>query len=313
MNTLKYLFYHMKCGIFVMIKGGELRIFSSFVNKDYRNTWGDAIKVEGDNTLETYYMQKQEHSREENIDHDRNNWWANGNIVCNEHTVPGKETQYWGDHFSAPLRDMLVEACKERDIPDCEFFINKRDYPHLKVNVERGEPVEPYGFIFDKDDRDPSQDVDLHPAHKYKTYAPIVSFYAGAPNRFADIPFPSSEDWEGACGEVFCNTFVHKKNPETKMAEFESKPRDLFTEANFRKFECTWEEKSNTAFFRGTATGGGTTIHDNQRLKASYLSHIWKDDQEVRSDEERSDDLETLVLGTKAARAPTFVQNAPPA
>lgn len=27
----------------------------------------------------------------------------------------------------------LEDACKHRDIPDCEFFINKRDYPHLKV------------------------------------------------------------------------------------------------------------------------------------------------------------------------------------
>lgn len=51
MNTLKYLFFHMKCGIFVMIRNGKLRIFAPFVNSDYRNTWGDIIKLEGDNTL----------------------------------------------------------------------------------------------------------------------------------------------------------------------------------------------------------------------------------------------------------------------
>ena len=28
MNTLKYLFFHMKCGIFVMIRNGKLRIFA---------------------------------------------------------------------------------------------------------------------------------------------------------------------------------------------------------------------------------------------------------------------------------------------
>ena len=87
---------------------------------------------------------------------------------------------------------MLVEACRERKIPDCEFFINKRDYPQLKVNVPRGVPVEPYGFIFDKDDRDPDQDVDLCEEHKFATYAPIFSFYAAKKDRFADIPFPSS-------------------------------------------------------------------------------------------------------------------------
>ena len=75
LNTLKYLFYHMKCGIFCMVKNGELRIFSSFVNKDYRNTWGDRIKVEGDDegkTLTEYYTKKEAAgSRHENIDEDR--------------------------------------------------------------------------------------------------------------------------------------------------------------------------------------------------------------------------------------------------
>lgn len=51
LNTLKYLFFHMKCGIFVMIRNGKLRIFAPFVNSDYRNTWGDVIKLEGDNTI----------------------------------------------------------------------------------------------------------------------------------------------------------------------------------------------------------------------------------------------------------------------
>ena len=68
--------------------------------------------------------------------------WANGNIICNELTKKEdrKKSQWWGDHFLAPLRDMLGEACREREMPDCEFFLNKRDYPQLKVNVPRGVP-----------------------------------------------------------------------------------------------------------------------------------------------------------------------------
>jgi hypothetical protein len=121
------------------------------------------------------------------------------------------KTQFWGDHFLAALRDMIGEACRERTLPDCEFFLNKRDYPQLKVNISRGgEPMEPYGFIFDKDDRDPEQDVDLFEEHKFKSYAPIVSFYAASPTRFSDIPWPSSEDWEAAC-ELLCSylAFIH--------------------------------------------------------------------------------------------------------
>lgn len=280
MNSLKYLFHHMKFGIYVMIRNGKLRIFAPFVNDNYRNVWADQLRLEGDGALDTYYTQKAGLYREEQIEPDRSKWWANGNIICNELTKleDKSKSQYWGDHFLAPLRDMLGEAARLRKLPDCEFFLNKRDYPQLKVNVQRGVPVEPYGFIFDKDDRDPEQDVDLVDEHKFSTYAPIVSFYAAAPDRFTDIPWPSSEDWEAACGLVFPHTFLHEKKPDGSI-EMNGSPRDLFTEANFRKFERAWDDgRIATAFFRGTATGGGTTIENNQRLKVAYLSHAWKDD-----------------------------------
>ncbi|KAL7433649.1 hypothetical protein ACHAXH_007174 [Discostella pseudostelligera] len=288
MNTLKYLFYHMKCGIFVMIRDSKLRIFAPFVNSDYRNTWGDKLTIEGDGSLSTYYSKKDGLYRDEEVEPDKMKWWANGNIICNELSKPEDrdKTQFWGDHFLAALRDMIGEACRERTLPDCEFFLNKRDYPQLKVNISRGgEPMEPYGFIFDKDDRDPEQDVDLFEEHKFKSYAPIVSFYAASPTRFSDIPWPSSEDWEAACGLVFPGSFIHTKDKEGN-AVFGSEPRDLFTEANFRKFERSWDDgRVATAFFRGTATGGGTTIDNNQRLMIAHLGSIWKDDPEKGGDE----------------------------
>lgn len=287
-NTLKYLFHHMKCGIFVMIRDGKLRIFAPFVNSDYRNTWDGALTLEGDGSLNTYYSHKAGLYRDENVDPDKSKWWANGNIICNELCKPEDKdkTQYWGDHFLAALRDMLGEACRERTLPDCEFFLNKRDYPQLKVNIPRGGvPVEPYGFIYDRDDRDPDQDVDLYGGHKFESYAPIVSFYAASPERFSDIPWPSSEDWEAACGLVFPGSFMHEKDAEGN-AVFNGKPRDLFTEENFRKFERSWDDgRVATAFFRGTATGGGTTIHNNQRLMVTHLGHLWKDDPEKGGDE----------------------------
>lgn len=296
MNTLKYLFFHMKCGIFVMIRDGKLRIFAPFVNSDYKNTWGDKLTLEGDGSLDTYYTKKAGLYREENVEKDKTKWWANGNIICNELCKPEDKDsmQFWGDQFLAALRDMLGEACRLRKLPDCEFFLNKRDYPQLKINVEKGVPVEPYGFIFGKDDRNPEQDVDLVEEHKFKSYAPIVSFYAASETRFSDIPWPSSEDWEGACGEVFPGTFMHSKD-ETGRATFSSNPRDLFTEGNFRKFERGWDEnRVATAFFRGTATGGGTNINNNQRLMVAHYSHEWKDDP-VKGGEEPY--LDAAIVG----------------
>jgi hypothetical protein len=190
---------------------------------------------------------------------------------------------------------MLHALCSERaNVPDVEFFINKRDYPHLKVHTaatkkqmspsspgataatasavasgedddkedeeeeeeeeEEGDEdeedeevveavaVEPYGFIFDKDDRNPAHDVPLEREQHSSSskgdssscYAPIASFYCGAPDRFADLPLPTSEDWEAATGLIFPPSFKREVDRKTQRLKFDN-PRDLFTEENFQK------------------------------------------------------------------------------
>jgi len=79
-NTLKYMFFHMKCGIYVNIHDGGLRIFCPFANRDYQNTWSGKLRVEGDGTLEDYYNRKVGICRKENIVPDMSVWWANGNM-----------------------------------------------------------------------------------------------------------------------------------------------------------------------------------------------------------------------------------------
>jgi hypothetical protein len=176
MNTLRYMFFHMKCGIFVMIRNNRVVTFCPFVNKDYKNSWHGALKVaSSDGTISTYYDEKRNHYRKENYIPDVDEWWANGNIICNEYSNESLGNQFWGDHFLLQLKDMFAETCNQRTVADCEFFINKRDYPHLKFNpdIAGGIPVEPYGFIFDRDDRVPEQDIPLN-RHFYKSYAPIL-------------------------------------------------------------------------------------------------------------------------------------------
>lgn len=93
-------------------------------------------------------------------------------------------------------------------------------------------------------------------------------------------------DWEADCGLVFPHTFMHTKDKVTGEIEMNGGPRDLFTEANFRKFERSWDDgRVATAFFRGTATGGGTTTENNQRLKVAALAYEWKDDPEKGGEE----------------------------
>ena len=177
-----------------MVKNNKLVIFCPFVNREYKNHWGDVLKLEGTSDVPQYYSNKQS---DENFLPDKSQWWANGNIICTVSTDREESEligpQWWGDHFLFPLLDMLTETCNKRSVPDCEFFLNKRDYPQLKFNSTLGVPVEPYGFIFDKDDRDPEQDIPLTGEHVYRSYAPVLSFYSS--ERFADIPIPPSEDW----------------------------------------------------------------------------------------------------------------------
>jgi len=42
--------------------------------------------------------------------------------------------------------------------------------------------------------------------------------------------------------------------------------------------QVPWDSKVPTAFFRGTATGGGVTVATNQRLAVAQLCHDWSND-----------------------------------
>jgi len=53
----------------------------------------------------------------------------------------------------------------------------------------------------------------------------------------------------------------------------------LYLETNFKKFHCEWEYKVGTAFFRGNATGGGTTPETNQRMRVAKLCKDWNDNR----------------------------------
>jgi hypothetical protein len=136
MNTLRYLFFHMRSGIFVMIRRKRVVMFVPFVNSEYTNTWGDRITVDdgaGGQTESTdgYYARKMGMgSREENVIPDKKRWWANGNIMCNEHHSPDqKYTQWWNDMNLIQMRDMLEEACRERTV-----VISPNPFPLRKPN-----------------------------------------------------------------------------------------------------------------------------------------------------------------------------------
>jgi len=255
-NTLRYIFYHTRSGIFIYIKNNKVEMFVPFVNKNYRNTWGDISLNQKYNNLQEYYGDKRSYIRE-NILVDMYTWWSNANVVSNV-LIP----EIIGDGHLIALKDMLVELCSTRDIPDVCFFINRRDYPFLRKNN-----TEPYYFMYENLNHQLTRE-------SYNKYVPILSYYVS--DKFADIPIPLSSDWE------MVSNYIYPPNTKNNyQITSDIKP---------------WEERIPTAFFRGSGTGGGTNVENNQRLKLSELSKLWETNNKYNSDN-KIDGIQFLDAG----------------
>lgn len=228
LNTLKYLFFHLRCGILVCVRNNSVCVFQPFANVHYKNNWGSRVVFpEGANKLE-YQTKKTEatHIRSETwLPTDQ--WWLNGGIVCN--VMP---SSIWGESHIVELLDMLTATCKTTCVPDCDFFINKRDYPQLRRDFK-----EPYGRFIGE--MPLCREV-------YSAYTPVLSFYGGTD--FADCTMPLTEDW--------------------KRAKDASSPDDL---ESLDTMETEWAATAKMAVWRGTATGNGLTASTNQRLRLVSL------------------------------------------
>ena len=84
--------------------------------------------------------------------------------------------------------------------------------------------------------------------------------------------------------QMFIGSMNPPDPPPGKTEPELPQPRDLYAEHNFRKFERPWSDKKETAFFRGSATGGGTTVDTNQRLHLALLSYIWEKDASAKGE-----------------------------
>lgn len=232
-GTFEYMFHKFKKGIFVKIVSNELKVFLPFSKIDYTNEW--SYKVFTSSPFEDLFI---ESSRISGYPYDkrkihflRDHWYANNGLLRYEYPISEN------DSGVSTLRDMLICLTKEREVPDCEFFLNKRDFPILKQNR-----TEPYECLFGED----------HPlvSHNRERYCPILSMTTTQDH--ADIPIPTWEDWARV---EFPQKWFGK--------EFASYP-DPYIPFSEKKFP--------TAVFRGSSTGLGTTPETNPRIFFSLLS-----------------------------------------
>jgi serine/threonine protein kinase len=246
-NTFRYMFHKFKKGIFVKIANGNLRVFLPFSKVHYTNEWSHQIQIDQDKygsvkdfiriltKLEGYNFTPS------SVNHNIDEWYGNNCLVRYEY--PPSE----GDTNTSVIRDMLKELCDSREMPDIEFFINKRDFPLLTKNG-----TEPYNNIWD------TSNLSLV-SHSYEKYIPILSMSIS--ERYADVPMPTCDDW------------ARVQNLDSKW--FPRLCRD-YPET----FDTKWEDKIPSAVFRGGSTGCGVTIETNPRLMLAYLSHTTPVDED---------------------------------
>jgi hypothetical protein len=251
-NTFRYMFNKLKKGIFVQIRNGKVSVFLPFSKANFVNEWGHKIRVDPkyyrDIPAFVEHIHKVEGKKDRNgvpyrfnprnVNNIPSTWYSNNCLVRLEYPLSESDTNI------PNMRDMMIDLCKNRSIPDIEFFINRRDFP-----VMRNDGTEPYNHIWDGH-------IPLV-SHNYESYSPILSMTSQT--GFADVAIPTGEDWarvSAVDGKFFKSS---KCNQPVDMEE------------------VGWNCKTPIAVFRGGSTGCGVTPETNTRLKVSKMSAEQKD------------------------------------
>ena len=255
-NTLLYLFNHISAGIYVKIVNNKIELFMPFENTNFKNNWKKYIKFDNNdennndnndnnndennkssyqNLMKYIKNRKKIIKRYNKYEYNVSAWHCNANIINNEKYDPNDN---YTPHSIFDYYDIIKETLLHHTIGDVCFYINKRDSCVLHKDL-----LEPYPNMY------PKNSLNLQPKldEKYqnKQYTPILSPYTN--ENYADIPFIIPEDW---------------KLIYTRLS-------DNITN-NFK-----WEDKIETAIFRGSATGS-VEFKNNQRLQISKLDNEWK-------------------------------------
>ena len=160
------------------------------------------------------------------------NNWSSNNCIINNRLVSRQQSNKMEYARVLEFKYFLNNVCKKYKIKDIDFFINRRDFP-----VIRNDGKHPYYHLYNE-------------VTKYKTDNYIATFSQSVSNSNADIPIVNVDDIMLLTQKAYA--------PKCKISMF---PKQI-----------NWDNKIDTAFFRGTATGCGVTIQTNQRLKLAKIS-----------------------------------------
>jgi hypothetical protein len=243
-TTFHYLFDKFKKGIYVQIKNNTIKVFLPFSNTHYRNDFQVDVDPNYRSLVDIQrknFYSHQKGNYETAIQEDTSRWYANSCIFRNTIYknnnqnkllgIAGKDDE--GDKSITNFLELLTRVCYTRELPDVCFFINPRDFPVLKKNLDH-----PYDSLY-KEVPNLKEEYPLD-----KGYIPIFS--QSITDEYADTLFPTDDDITG----LLCtkNDFV------------------------LNTWRNKWDSKKEIAVFRGSATGCGITEESNQRLGAIRLA-----------------------------------------
>lgn len=240
-DTFRYIFNKFKKGIFVKIKDGKVVVFLPFSKSKFINEWSSEILIDPKfKSLDAFLQSitgKGYRYNNKTVNHDMSEWYAN-NCIVRYDVAYGTQLPNEGDTNVGTVKHMLEELCANREIPDIEFFMNRRDFPILTRNG-----TEPYDGIWGNNKPLVS--------HNYDKYIPILSMCKTS--NYADVLSPTHEDWARV---------------QSKKGRWFPRSCREYNE----RFDMPWGERKETAVFRGASTGCGVTIDTNPRLKLAYIS-----------------------------------------
>lgn len=249
-HTFKYIFEHLKKGVYISLRNNELFTFLPFNNIHYMNTWNKVLSEKNPKLVKDILNQKR-YNEFTNVK-DPAKWYANNCIFTTGNMKkPYQDFLAEGDKTLIPFKYFMIgyiSYLKETDqtIPDMDFFFNPRDFPILKQGA-----MDPYDQIY------PNESLD--PEYIHESYTPILS--QSGKKDFHDIPIPTEDDMMRITTDIYPDDCKNKYNEDP----------DIIT---------TWEDKKSTSgalcVFRGSATGCGITTDTNMRLKAVVQSEQWK-------------------------------------
>ena len=252
-DTFLYLFNKVKKGIYVSIKNNALDVFLPFSNIGYVNNWADNLERLNPGLMR---QMKQDKRNVSNPYH----WYANNCFFSTSKVkftsdgkgkgqgkVKGKEYISEGDKTETTFKYFLKYFLEEMNktgnkMNDIDFFFSPRDFPVFRKNG-----IEPYDKLLGNKKLDKRYIHDI--------YTPILSQCTNID--FHDIPIPTQDDMLRITNDIYPDDCKNNKSDVVN-------------------FEMNFSKKKPVCVFRGGATGCGTTVETNMRLKAAYLSVLWE-------------------------------------